>query len=106
TVDAAAVAVADAAVCPGAAQIFATPGSSCAACVAANCCNGPTACLNDPNCLAIATCVVTLCIANNTSCLPTCEGAAFTNSLTSFFEFQQCVGQDCLGCSLIAAAVL
>jgi hypothetical protein len=96
----------DARVCPGAAQIFTTPGSSCAACVAQNCCEGPTSCPNDPACVSIAACVVTICLANDVSCLPTCEGAAPTGTVTEFINFQQCVGQACPGCPLLAAAVL
>ena len=100
------VVLGDGATCPGAMQIFAATGTSCATCAAANCCETPASCPNDPACLSIATCVVTQCVANDQSCLPTCEAAAPTGTVTAFIDFQQCVGQACPGCPLLAAATL
>ena len=62
--------------CPAASEIFSaatmsTSPASCVSCVEANCCQSATSCPNDPACLAVATCVVTQCLANDSSCLPT-----------------------------------
>jgi hypothetical protein len=98
--------------CPGASQIFAASTASnassmsCISCVATNCCSGGTTCPNDPACVSIASCVATQCLANDQSCLPTCEGAAPTGTVTEYIDFQQCVGQSCPGCPLLAAAGL
>jgi hypothetical protein len=96
--------------CPGAAQIFTqttasnASSMSCISCVAENCCSGGTSCPNDPACVSIAMCIVTQCLANDQSCLPTCEGAAPTGTITEFIDFQQCVGQACPGCPLFATS--
>ncbi len=98
--------VTEAGTCTGANQIFTTPGSSCANCIAAACCSGPTSCPNDPACISVAACVATSCLANDQSCLATCQGAAPTGTLTEFTTFQQCTGTNCPGCPLSAAADL
>lgn len=107
SIGAGATVVAEAGACPGASQIFgatnAIVSTTCVTCVAANCCESAASCPNDPVCLSIATCVVTQCLANDVSCLPTCEGAAPTGAVTEYIDFQQCVGQSCPGCPLVSA---
>ncbi len=87
--------------CTGATEIFGTAAPSCVSCVTASCC-GAASCPNDPNCVSIAVCVTQTCLANNTSCLPTCEGAAPTATGTEYISFQQCVGENCPGCPALA----
>ncbi len=87
--------------CTGAAEIFGTAASSCVTCVETSCC-GAASCPNDPNCVSIAVCVAQTCLANDTSCLPTCEGAAPTATASEYIAFQQCLGQSCPGCPALA----
>ena len=88
--------------CPAAAEIFNMGASTCASCVAANCCSA-TSCPNDQACVAIATCVAQSCLLNDGTCLTTCEGASPTGTVTEYIDFQQCVGQSCVGCPLVNA---
>ena len=104
--DSGVVFVTEAGTCTGANQIFTTPGSSCANCIATACCFGPTSCPNDPACISVAACIATSCLANDQSCLATCQSAAPTGTLAEFTAFQQCTGTNCPGCPLSAAADL
>jgi hypothetical protein len=82
--------------CAGASAIY-NSSQSCAACVATNCC-GNGSCPSDPSCTQIATCVVSSCLPNDPSCLPTCEAASATGTITEYVAFEQCVGASCPGC--------
>lgn len=88
--------------CPGTSEIFANAAASCAGCAAAKCCANATSCPNDPNCLSIAVCVTMQCLANDQSCLPNCEAAAPTGSITAYIDFQQCIGENCTGCTALS----